>query len=120
MELMEMFSKLQDSKSSEETYVLYSLIEDTIGKAKDALKEKFASEEPRSVSFPELGKTFNIMEIKKSVLHAEEIKAQMTDTEIRTVYKPTDKDLQLLKRDDLREMKDVTLQKQVRVVSLSS
>lgn len=120
MELKELIARYDKAKSSEETYVILNMIKGVAEEGMEMLKESFSKEEPRSVVFDDLGKVFNIVEINKGKLHADEIKEKLSDAEIRMVYKPTDKDLQLLKRDDLRELKDFELQKQIRVTSMQS
>lgn len=99
-------------------YVLLSMLEEEIKDLKDSIKVSLENDEIGSTSFEDLGKMFNLMEIQKSTLKVDEIKSKLSDEEIRSVYKPTDKDLTTLKRKDLKELKDVTTVRQIRVTTI--
>lgn len=118
MNLFEAVEKLKNCTDEMEAYVLNSIIEELAKGQKEELKTVLEDGELGTTSFKDLGKEFNLIEMQKSTLKVDEIKAALSDEEIRSVYKPTDKDLTTLKRKDLKELKDVTTVRQIRVSTI--
>lgn len=118
MELNELFNQYKGCTDTKRAYVLLSCMEEVIKASKEQIKPELESDELGVTSFEDLGKEFNLIEIQKATLKIDEIKAQLSDEEIRQVYKPTDKDLTTLKRKDLKELKTVDIVRQIRVSTI--
>lgn len=118
MELNELFNQYKGCTDTKRAYVLLSCMEEVIKASKEQIKPELESDELGVTSFEDLGKEFNLIEMQKATLKIDEIKAQLSDEEIRQVYKPTDKDLTTLKRKDLKELKTVDIVRQIRVSTI--
>lgn len=118
MELNELFNQYKECTDTKRAYVLLSCMEEVIKASKEQIKPELESDELGVTSFEDLGKEFNLIEMQKATLKIDEIKAQLSDEEIRQVYKPTDKDLTTLKRKDLKELKTVDIVRQIRVSTI--
>lgn len=118
MNLFEVVEKLKNCTDEREAYVLNSIIEEMAKGNKEELKPVIEDGELGTTSFNDLGKELNVIEMEKSTLRTEEIKAALSDEEIRKVYNPTLKDITTLKRKDLKDLKDVAIVRQVRVSTI--
>lgn len=118
MELNELFNQYKGCTDTKRAYVLLSCMEEVIKASKEQIKPELESDELGVTSFEDLGKEFNLIEMQKATLKIDEIKARLSDEEIRQVYKPTDKDLTTLKRKDLKELKTVDIVRQIRVSTI--
>lgn len=120
MGIFEIFNLYKECTDTKRAFVLLSMIEEQAKAEKDSLKLDFENDDLGCTVFDDLGKALNVIEITKSTLDQEKIKAGLSDAEIRSVYKATDKDLTTLKRKDLKEFKSFEIVRQVRVTTIKA
>lgn len=120
MKLTELIEQYKDCTDTQRAYVLLSMIIDEATEQKEVIKPELESGEIGSVVFNELGKSLDLIEMQKSTLDIEKIKAGLSDVEIRSVFKPTEKAIKDLKRKDLltEEFKTINTVRQLRVTTL--
>jgi hypothetical protein len=118
MGIFDTFNLYKECTDTKRAFILLSMIEEQVKAEKDNLKSELESDDLGCTVFDDLGKSLNVIEIQKSTLDQEKVKAGLTDEEIRSVYKATDKDLTTLKRKDLKEFKSVEVVRQIRVTTI--
>lgn len=120
MELIEIMNKYKDCTDTMEAYVLLNMIKNAAEELQNQIKPELENGELGATNYSDLGQIFTLAEIQKGNLDCEKIVSELTDEEIRSVYKPTEANLKTLGHKDLIEKyKTVTPVRQIRVTKIA-
>lgn len=120
MNLLEVMNEYKNCTDSKKAYVLLNMIQAMAKEAQDAIKPELEDGELGATNFTELGQIFSLIEMQKGSLDCEKVVSELTDEEIRSVFKPTEANLKTLGHKDLIEKyKTVTPVRQIRVTKIA-
>ena len=120
MELKDLVNALEKATEPTQAYLLLKAIIDNATEKLEPLGEDIKSNfENGEWEDKELGKKLILLDSQKSSLDTAAILKNLSEDEIRHVFKPSEKNLTDLNRKDLLEKyKSITLVKQLRVTAL--
>lgn len=120
MTLLEVMTEYQNCTDAKKAYVLLNMIQNMAKEEQDAIKPELEDGELGATNFSELNQIFSLIEVQKGTLDCEKIVSELTDEEIRSIYKPTEANLKALGHKDLIEKyKTVTPVRQIRFTKIA-